>query len=65
MVWLIFPLLAGVGVAVGFVLPPAAVVGYAAVLGWVALMLYLVFYREDPVSRGLEDLSAEGGPSAE
>lgn len=56
MLWLIFVLLAGVGLAIGLVLPPSAIAGYLAVLAWIAFLLYLIFYRKDPVSWGLENL---------
>lgn len=57
MLGLLFVLLAAVGLAIGLVLPAGAVAGYLAVLAWVAIILYLIFYGKDPVSRGLENLN--------
>ena len=57
MLWLLFPLLAAVAVAIGVALPATAAAGYVAVIAWVALMLYLIFYRKDRVSRYLDKLS--------
>lgn len=57
MLWLLFPLLAAVAVAIGAALPATAAAGYVAVIAWVAFMLYLIFYRKDRVSRYLDKLS--------
>ena len=57
MLWFLFPLLAAVAVAIGVALPATAAAGYVAVIAWVALMLYLIFYRKDRVSRYLDNLS--------
>ena len=59
MLWVLFLLLAAVGLTVGIALPLRAALGYLAVLIWVGFMLYLIFYRSDPVARALQEVDGK------
>lgn len=59
MLWLLFPLLAVVILVIFLALPLQAALGYLIVIAWVAFMLYLVFYRKDPVAQALQKLSGK------
>ncbi|MBI2304756.1 MAG: hypothetical protein HYU86_08445 [Chloroflexi bacterium] len=60
--WLLFLLLAVIALAIILYLPLGAGLGYLVVITWIALMLYLVFYREDAVSQTLEKRVKEVKP---
>lgn len=57
MSWL-FILLGIVAVVFFLVLPGATAVGYLAALIWITFLLYLVFYRPDPISRAIDEQEA-------
>lgn len=50
---LLFILLAVVAGLIFLTAPFWTAVGYLVVLSWSAFMLYLIFYRSDPVSRAV------------
>ena len=52
--WL-FVLLGVVAVIFFLVLPGTTAVGYLVALIWIAFLLYLVFYRPDPISRAVDE----------
>jgi hypothetical protein len=56
MLWLLFPLIAVVILVIFLALPVQAALGYLAVIAWIAFMLYLVFYRGDPVTQALQKM---------
>ena len=55
--WL-FVLLGAVAVVFFLVLPVVTAVGYLAALLWIAFLLYLVFYRPDPISQAIDEQEA-------
>jgi hypothetical protein len=57
MEWL-FALLAVIAVAVFLTAPLVMAVGLVIVLIWTAFLLYLIFYRADPVSRAVTELQS-------
>ncbi len=59
--WLLFPLLGLVALVLTLALPAQAIWGYLVVLAWVAFMLYLIFYRKDPVARAIHTMNGKGG----
>lgn len=52
--WL-FILLGVIAVIFFLTLPGGTAVGYLAALIWIAFLLYLVFYRPDPISRTIDE----------
>ncbi|MFQ5826014.1 MAG: hypothetical protein ACE5IA_01535 [Dehalococcoidia bacterium] len=60
MLWLLFPLLAVIALAIILYLPLGAGLGYLAVLGWTAFLLYFIFYRKDAVSQALGKMDKGG-----
>ena len=57
---LLFVLLAVVAVLIFLAAPFWAAVGHLAVLAWSAFLLYLIFYRPDPVSRAVAERRGRG-----
>jgi len=53
---LLFALLGVVAVAIFLTTPFWVAVGFAVVLAWTAFLLYLIFYRPDPVSEAVTEL---------
>ncbi len=53
---LLFVLLAVIAVLIFLAQPFWVAVGYLVVLAWSAFLLYLIFYRPDPVSEAVAQL---------
>lgn len=60
MLWLLFVLIALVAAIIFSLLPLSAGLGYALVLAWISVLIYVVFYRGDEVSRGVGKIEVEG-----
>lgn len=58
---LLFILLAVIAALIFLAAPFWTAVGYLVVLAWSAFLLYLIFYRSDPISRAVAD--HDGGRS--
>lgn len=61
MLWLLFPLLALFLLIILAAVPLQAFVGYAVVIAWISFMLYVIFYRGEPVSEAIQKLDAKRG----
>jgi len=58
MLGLLFVLLAVVAGVIFLAAPFWVAVGYLLVLAWSAFLLYLIFYRPDPVSQAVAELQS-------
>ncbi len=58
MLWLLFLLLGVVILVIFLALPVQAALGYLAVIVWIGLMLYIIFYQKERVSESVSLFSS-------